>query len=69
MKNFFLFGFLLLFSLFFTVSCKKKNSKNQVDLRQIEVDGSTNDTFLFREQLLKEKKRNMKIKRKNNDFK
>ncbi|MFC1671287.1 hypothetical protein ACFL20_12920 [Spirochaetota bacterium] len=45
MKMFFCLIIILIFSI---PSCKKKVKKNLVDIKQIEIDGSTNDRYLFR---------------------
>lgn len=45
-------------------SCKKKEDPKTVDLDQIESDGSTNDRYLFKNEIEREKWREGRYKKK-----
>jgi hypothetical protein len=46
--------------------CKEKPEKNQVDLNQIEADGSTNYRHIFEETIQEQKEKENKLKK--NEF-
>ncbi len=45
-------------------SCSKKKKSRKVEFEQIEIDGSTNDRYLFREEIRKEKERQKRSEKK-----
>ncbi|HQO40811.1 MAG TPA: hypothetical protein PK986_10110 [Spirochaetota bacterium] len=57
--------FLLLVSVIFFAACKKEE-KTMVDINTINADGSHNESYIFREEIEKEKQR--ELKRSDPDF-
>jgi hypothetical protein len=51
--------FLLLVSVIFFTACKKKE-KPMVDINMINADGSHNESYIFREEIKREKQRELK---------
>ena len=48
----------------FLLSCGGDSKHQRVEFEQIEIDGSTNDRYLFREELQKERERKKRGKKK-----
>jgi len=53
----------ILICVFFISSCGKKSEPRFVDMDQVEVDGSTDDRYEFKEEIEKEKKRKRRYKK------
>jgi len=51
---------------FLFFACGEDVKPNRVELEQIEIDGSTNDRYLFRKEIEKERERKKRFKKKEN---
>ena len=54
--------YIIIFLIFLT-SCKEKIQPNRVDIKQINDDGSNNEKFIFRKEIIKEKWRKNRYKK------
>ena len=62
MKNclYILLSTLVIISLMSNTSCKKKKEPSMVDIESIDVNGSYNEKYIFREELKKEQEKRAK---------
>ncbi len=51
---------------FLFFACSEDVKPNRVELEQLEIDGSTNDRYLFRKEIEKERERKKRFREKEN---